>query len=103
MMSIREASRLLLLWRAAAFVTGSCSALFGTNVVYATIYMVETWLDNYYRLLQAKLGPDMYRTPEMVRQGEIVDRDEGARHCSFAYNIARRFRPAVCTCGTAHP
>ena len=65
----------LLLWRAAAFITGSWSALFGTNVVYATIDMVETWLDNYYRLLQAKLGQDMYRTvivgaPEMVRQEE---------------------------------
>ena len=46
LLPVAQRSRLLPLWRLAAWLTGALPALFGTGAVYATIDAVETFVDH---------------------------------------------------------
>ena len=48
LLSRRQRSRLLPLWRIAGWLTGALPALFGPRAVYATIEAVETFVDRHY-------------------------------------------------------
>jgi ubiquinone biosynthesis monooxygenase Coq7 len=48
LLSRRQHSRLLPLWRAAGWLTGALPALLGPRAVYATIEAVETFVDRHY-------------------------------------------------------
>ena len=48
LLSQRQRSRLMPLWRIAGWLTGALPALFGPRAVYATIEAVETFVDRHY-------------------------------------------------------
>ncbi len=76
-----QRSRLLPLWRLAAWLTGALPSLFGTGAVYATIDAVETFVDHHYqqqidRLDREGILPQLRAALEQCRQDEVHHRDE---------------------------
>lgn len=80
---VRQRSRLLPLWKLAAWATGGLPALFGPRAVYATIQSVETFVDRHYSSQIDRLEveqPDSGLIPLLssLRDDEIAHRDEAA-------------------------
>lgn len=76
-------SRLLPLWRLAGFLTGALPALIGPGAVYATIEVVETFVDHHYeeqvRALASQPELDSLRQTLLNCQAdEVAHRDEAA-------------------------
>lgn len=97
----RQRSLLLPLWRIAGWLTGALPALFGPRAVYATIEAVETFVDQHYTdqiELIEQLDPARTQLPlqslrallQTCRSDEIAHRDEAA--LLFAQGGQRRSR-----------
>ena len=76
-------SRLLSLWRLAGFLTGALPALFGPRAVYATIEVVETFVDHHYgdqiRALASQPAlSDLRQALLDCQADEVAHRDEAA-------------------------
>lgn len=76
-----QRSRLLLLWRAAGWITGALPALFGASAVYRTIDTVESFVDQHYLeqidVLQGRPCDHALRNIlESCRADELLHRDE---------------------------
>ena len=89
LLSDRQRSRLLLLWRMAGWLTGALPALLGPRAVYATIEAVETFVDRHYAEQIESIdqqGSDSLQPPlqalrvllETCRGDEVAHRDEAA-------------------------
>lgn len=89
LLSRRQRSRLLPLWRIAGWLTGALPALAGPRAVYATIEAVETFVDHHYaeqiesidRQDPAGTHPSMRALRVLLqtcRSDEIAHRDEAA-------------------------
>lgn len=89
LLSNRQRSRLLPLWRVAGWLTGALPALLGPRAVYATIEAVETFVDRHYaeqiesidRQGSARLQPPLQALRvllETCRGDEAAHRDEAA-------------------------
>jgi 3-demethoxyubiquinol 3-hydroxylase len=89
LLSRRQRSRLLPLWRIAGWLTGALPALFGPRAVYATIEAVETFVDRHYaEQIESIDRQDPARTQpvlqalrallETCRSDEVMHRDEAA-------------------------
>ncbi len=81
LLPVAQRSRLLPLWRLAAWLTGALPALFGASAVYATIDAVETFVDRHYqqqidRLDREQVLPELRAALEQCRQDEVHHRDE---------------------------
>ena len=85
----RQRSRLLPLWRMAGWLTGALPALAGPRATYATIEAVETFVDGHYReQIDSidQLDPGRIRPPlqalrallQACRSDEVMHRDEAA-------------------------
>ena len=85
----RQRSRLLPLWRVAGWLTGALPALAGPRATYATIEAVETFVDGHYReQIDSidQLDPGRIRPPlqalrallQACRSDEVMHRDEAA-------------------------
>ncbi len=78
---VRQRSRLLPLWKLAAWATGGLPSLFGPRAVYATIQSVESFVDRHYSSQIDRLEveqPDSGLIPLLssLRDDEIAHRDE---------------------------
>ena len=74
-------SRLLPVWRLAAYLLGALPALVGPQAVYATIDAVENFVDGHYHDQIVKLAPHvewhtLKTTLEECREDELAHRDE---------------------------
>lgn len=89
LLSRRQRSRLLPLWRIAGWLTGALPALFGPRAVYATIEAVETFVDRHYAEQIESIDqqdPARTRPPlqalrallQTCRADEVAHRDEAA-------------------------
>ena len=89
LLSPRQRSRLLPLWRIAGWLTGALPALAGSRATYATIEAVETFVDSHYaEQIQSidQHDPDRVRPTfqalrallQACRGDEVVHRDEAA-------------------------
>ena len=89
LLSKRQRSRLLPLWRIAGWFTGALPALFGPRAVYATIEAVETFVDQHYaeqidsidQLDPGRLSPSLQALRALLdrcRSDEVEHRDEAA-------------------------
>ena len=81
LLPVAQRSRLLPLWRLAAWLTGALPALFGTGAVYATIDAVETFVDHHYqhqidRLDRERIFAELRAALEQCREDEVHHRDE---------------------------
>ena len=77
-------SKLLGLWHVAGWLTGALPALCGPHAVYATIEVVESFVDRHYRQQLDKLADDQARMPlrmalESCHRDELAHRDEARR------------------------
>ena len=76
-------SHLLPLWRISGFLTGALPALFGARAVYATIEVVETFVDQHYehqvQTLELNHGSiDLLETLKSCQADEVSHRNEAA-------------------------
>ena len=89
LLSRRQRSRLLPLWRVAGWLTGALPARVGPRAVYATIEAVETFVDRHYteqiesidRVDPARIHPSLQALRallERCRGDEVAHRDEAA-------------------------
>jgi ubiquinone biosynthesis monooxygenase Coq7 len=74
-------SHLLPLWRLAGWLTGALPALFGPYAVYATIDVVESFVDRHYgqqieRLDEGGMLPEVAALLKSCREDEVHHRDE---------------------------
>ena len=74
-------SRLLVIWKAAGFVTGALPSLVGRNAVYSTIEAVETFVDLHYaeqieRLESSESWSELQATLKQCWADELEHRDE---------------------------
>ena len=85
----RQRSRLLPLWRIAGWLTGALPALAGPRATYATVEAVETFVDGHYAEQIESIGqhdPDRIRPAlkslhtllQACRGDEVIHRDEAA-------------------------
>ena len=77
----RKQSRLLVVWRAAGWITGALPALFGAEAVYRTIDTVESFVDQHYleQIDALRDRPDdqaLRGILESCRADELLHRDE---------------------------
>ncbi len=102
----QQRSRLLPLWRIAAFFTGALPALFGPRAVYVTIAAVETFVDRHYthqidRLKKEQFYPELQVVLESCRADEIQHRDEAQTKLSSDPGIIARGWSALVSVGSA--
>ena len=81
LISARERSYLLPLWRLFGFLTGYIAAIFGPHAFYATVAAVETFVDQHYAIQIKRLKPDSTLAPiclqlEQFRLDEVRHKDE---------------------------
>ena len=81
LISARERSYLLPLWRLFGFLTGYIAAIFGPHAFYATVAAVETFVDQHYAFQIKRLKPDSTLAPiclqlEQFRLDEVRHKDE---------------------------
>lgn len=97
----RQCSRLLPIWRVAGWLTGALPALFGPRAVYATIEAVETFVDRHYAEQIESIDrqdPGHTRASlqalrallEGCRSDEVAHRDEAAALCAVGGRPAPR-------------
>ena len=99
-------TRLLPLWRVMGWMTGALPALFGRQVVFATIEAVETFVDHHYQQQIVRLTPEGEHGP--LRQvlvdcqaDEVSHRDEAANLACPNRNLILRLWCAVVGSGSA--
>ena len=81
LISARERSYLLPLWRLFGFLTGYIAVIFGPYAFYATVAAVETFVDQHYAIQIKRLKPDSTLAPiclqlEQFRLDEVRHKDE---------------------------
>lgn len=91
----RYQSRLLAVWRAAGWLLGAFSALFGRNSVYRTITAVETFVETHYEEQVVKMQdiPELAALTDRLRQfcaEEIEHRDDAANRLTPTAGVIAR-------------
>lgn len=99
-------SRLLLIWKAAGFLTGALPALFGANAVYATIDAVESFVDEHYAEQISALAAyrewhDLRDVLVRCRADEIEHRDHARRLLTVEKGLLVRIWVRLVALGSA--
>ena len=102
----RYHSRLLPVWRAAGWLLGAFSALFGRNSVYRTIAAVETFVETHYLEQIEKMdgNPDLAALTDKLRQfcaEEVEHRDDAAGRLEPAAGTVARVWSQVVGTGSS--
>ncbi|MEJ2534686.1 MAG: demethoxyubiquinone hydroxylase family protein [Gammaproteobacteria bacterium] len=102
----RARTRARPLWRAAGWVLGAVSALFGPRAVFCTIAAVETFVDDHYRAQVDAMAaaPQLAPLRDVLagfREEEIAHRDDAAGRVTGGAGLPARAWGAVVAGGSA--
>ena len=102
----RYHSRLLPVWRAAGWLLGAFSALFGRYSVYRTIAAVETFVETHYEEQIQKMqgNPELAALTDKLRQfcaEEVEHRDDAAGRLNPPAGVVARFWSQVVGTGSS--
>ena len=103
---VAHRTRLLPVWRVMGWLTGALPALFGRQVIFATIEAVETFVDHHYEQQIVRLDPE--GPHDALRQvlvdcqaDEVSHRDEAAQLATPARGLLLRLWCAIVGAGSA--
>ena len=99
-------SRLLPVWRAAGWLLGAFSALFGRNSVYRTIAAVETFVEKHYeeQIVKMESNPELAALTDKLKAfcaEEVEHRDDAADRLSPPPGFTARFWSRIVGTGSS--